>query len=532
MTRQLYRFYLYTVYIALLIFATAGIGQLLGIFFKFTPLRDPSSPGPSQAEIVQALIFAVVSWVVAGGLGGLHYWLIRRDIRHDPAASGSGIRSFFLNMTEGIGLLFGVTLAGYSVIQNLGHHDVYGVADAAATTVAAFILVAWLEFERRRTPVERGAALAFQSLHFYGVQAVLLIILASLWFSAIRPLIDALFFGNAACRDYGSYCSTDHLGNMAGTLLWFLAFWLGYGFLTCLDRGRVARFLWHGLGLASGVGLLLFGIYNVLQVLLLSLFGEAPALKDVLGPYYAPYDFLSPLTLGLVLIGTYHFWLRRATRQGIIETLSLRFGEAAIVAVLSAVAFWIGWAMLLYRLFQMLAVATPERKVWVMAVALVITGLGYIPLHVYLQRRNATQPIATAGPYRGFVLALLGAGTLALAIGGGTALYAWLTALLGSPLPNWGEIARSGLAAAIVGGLLVALYLHGALSEHLLVRPKSAPPSIPPVTTAQPPVGNTTDGQLLNGQSVEGILDELLDNRINRTEATRQLHQLMERQGH
>ncbi len=100
MARNLYRIYLYIVFIAMLIFAAVGLGMLLQTLFSLTPLRGAYGTIPTNAAIVQVTVFFVVSWFIAAIFGILHYWLIRRDMRNDPAAGSSAIRSFFLNITE------------------------------------------------------------------------------------------------------------------------------------------------------------------------------------------------------------------------------------------------------------------------------------------------------------------------------------------------------------------------------------------------------------------------------------------------
>src|SRR3989442_9367749 len=120
MVRNLYRFYLYAVFDALLIFAMVALGRLLQTLLDLTPLKDTFQSVPSSAEVTQSVVFALVSWVIAGLLGGLHYWLIRRDMQNDPTAANSGIRSFFLNIPEGIGAAIAIPLIGFSVMSNIG----------------------------------------------------------------------------------------------------------------------------------------------------------------------------------------------------------------------------------------------------------------------------------------------------------------------------------------------------------------------------------------------------------------------------
>jgi hypothetical protein len=60
-------------------------------------------------------VFAVVAWVIAGALSGLRYWLIRCDIQSDPTTGASAIRTFFLNITEAVGIALAVPLWVLSV---------------------------------------------------------------------------------------------------------------------------------------------------------------------------------------------------------------------------------------------------------------------------------------------------------------------------------------------------------------------------------------------------------------------------------
>src|ERR1700737_159259 len=120
MVRNLYRFYLYAVYIALLIFVTVTIGRLLYTTLLFTSLRASYESIPTHAELFQSVVFAAVSLVIGGLLAGLHYWLIRRDIREDPNASNGAIRSFFLNITELFGVCLAIPVLGFGLFMALG----------------------------------------------------------------------------------------------------------------------------------------------------------------------------------------------------------------------------------------------------------------------------------------------------------------------------------------------------------------------------------------------------------------------------
>ena len=530
MARNLYRFYLYIVYIALLIFAAVAVGQLLNTLLTFTPLRGSYNTNPpSSAEVVQSVVFAVVSLVIAGALAGLHYWLIRRDMQNDPAAGGSAIRSFFLNITEALGIVLAVPFFGFVVLGSLASSISSNVVGAAAFALPTLALVVLLELERRRTQVDHGAALAFQRLHFYGTQVLLLIFLASAWLSYIKSFVDALFFASRGavevCSD-SSYCPRFNPLLLLVTVLWFTAFWVGYGWVVRKDRSPLLRLILHFLSFASGVGFVLTGLYQAFRLIFIVVFHAPPALSEVVGPG-ATYDFFSPFTLGILVIGVYFVWLRMAAQQGLIERKVLSLTEYTIGAILAAGVFWWGCGNALYYALQAWVPVpqAPSIEDWASTVAFILAGVGYIPLGFYLRHRHAVDATTAAGPRRGFVLALFGGGILALAIGGAVALYAWITSIFGSPIQNWQQVAHGGLASFVVGCILVGIYLWVAISEKLL---RGHFRRATPAQVAAPtlPVGAPAPPVPVQPSTIENILDELLMGKLTRDEAATHIREL------
>src|SRR5450755_3627815 len=188
MLRGLYRFYLYTVCIAMLLFAASGIEGLLQTALSQTLFKDPNAT-ITTANTVQAIVFAVIALLTAAIFGGLHYWLMRRDMRNDPAAGNGGVRTFFLNAVELVSLPLAVGTGGFT-IAGLGQQYSGGASSGVALAITSLAVWAVIEGERRRVPASAGVAHVFQRLHFYGAQLVLLFILTAIWISGVGLLID------------------------------------------------------------------------------------------------------------------------------------------------------------------------------------------------------------------------------------------------------------------------------------------------------------------------------------------------------
>jgi len=502
---------------------------------------------PSNTLIVQAAVFAVVAWFIAFVLGGSHYWLIRRDMRADPTAGSSGVRAFFLNATEAVSLPIGAASSAFAIGQ-IGQANFFGVTGALALAIPTLGLFALVEWERRRSQAGPGAPLVFQRLQVYGVQLVLLFILTSYWLPTTNQLLDAVVF---AGKGYQAYCGSpakcpapNLLGPTLSTL-WVLLFWVGYGFFSRKDSYSLLRQILHFFSFAFGAGYLLYGIERGLELASRALLGSAAPLTDITGPS-AGYAFLPSITLGLLVMGVYGFWLHAASRQrpsGQTTTLLL---EEAIGAALMAVSFWFGIGLVVFQAMESIAGSNPRPDVeaWSMAIAFIITGLGYIALDIDLRLRSARA--ASIGPRRAFAFVLLGGGMLAGAVGVVILLYTVLTALLGSPVDNWQNAARQGGAIFIVGALIVGIYLWVAIREHLFStrRPglaaeaEEAQRAVQPAPVLTPSemsaAAITTLASVaekleapLAALTIEDVLDELQVGKITRDEAAARIRSLI-----
>lgn len=560
MLHGLYRFYLYMVFIAMLLFAAFGVQRLLQVALETTLFRD-SNALPAQAEIVQAVVFAAAAWITAALFGGLHYWLIRRDMRHNPAAGSGSARAFFLNFFEAI--LFPVS-AGLcaGAIAGMGQQGsaswVSGELSFGLPLLGAAVL---LEAERRRSQAATGAPLLLQRIHFYIVQLILLFMLAVSWLSTSGQLIDSLFYHGkvtnwVACGGF-TVCNGPNALSLVVSTLFIALFWLGYNLLSRGDTASLLREVLHLAGFSFGVIFALVGLYHGLQLIVLSLAKAPIPFYSLSGPF-AQYDIVSYLSFGLVVAVIYWRWLSNAMSTRAPERAPLSLVIHAIVAALEGIAFWWGISLLLLTILEQAASHTSAvgPADWANSLALVVTGIGYIPLDLLLRSRSART--AFAAPLRGFVFTMLGSGILAGAIGGATALYAASTAALGSPINGWQYTAHQGLAAFAVGAVLVGLYLWTGIHNRFFsastttqtatttpapaetvpapgTMDKAVPagasqtiatPATPQQARAEPSSASTAT-LTITSLDVEEIIDQLLAGKLSRDEAIERLQKLV-----
>lgn len=540
----LYRVYLYIVYIAMLIFATVGLGLFLQTILAQTIFRDQYSvPTGISANVVQSGTFVVVSWLIAGLVGGLHYWLIRRDMHADPSARGGAVRAFFLNFTEIQILPLAVGIGAFT-ISMLGE-SFSSVSSLAAFTISALALWAWLDWERRRVQPDSSVAIVFQRIHLYGVQLILLFILSANWISTIGQLVDAIFYsgkgsGTTTCTGFTVCHQGPNLLSLAASILFIVLFWFWYGYLSRNDTLSLFRRVFQFIGYGFGFILILIGVYRIFTLLLLTILKVPLTPGELSGPG-AQYDILSPLSLGLITIGVYLFWLRRTVQIHPAVKALTNLSIQAITATFMAVTFWWGCGLLLLNIVEKIAPSsTPlTTESWAFAIALILTGVAYIPLDILLRRRSVQTTPSLA--LRGFVFALLGSSILAIAIGGAVALYAYSTSILGSPLDNWQFTAHTGLAAFITGVIVAALYLWTGVHSGIFARhaqpttettTKTEVPVIPSLTPSvsaiptaplEAPVPVDT-----RSSAIGDVLDDLLADTISRDEAIARLKHLSE----
>ena len=526
MARNLYRVYLYVVGMGSFIIAAVGVYFLLDALLIETQLRGAGQLAPTWNEQVQRILLGIVLLVVGGALCGLHYWLMRRDLLHDPAAGGSAIRAFFLNLGEAGAMVVALSTAT-SALSGLANNGApvqppyYGGYDASgpiAAALAAFAIAAMLEWERRRTKAAPGVATIFQRLHFYGVPLVIVLIAAGAIQSAIQQTTGAMLYAAGqypACSASmytkaivgPCYSQPNLLPLWAGALL-VAGAWAAYILLVRGDTRSSLRQVAHLLGFTIGLIFALVGLERGIELGMRGLVGVSISWVDMV----TSYEFISTLLFGLIVALAYGIWLRQEAAALPMGATATTLSVEAIAAAGFSVALGWGGGFILRNIVESFAApVAPDAAAWATALALAITGLPAIPLAVDIYLRTARTGVT--GPHRALVFGSLAASALTAAVGAAIALYALGTVLLNAELSNWQEVARTGGVVFVVG--LVGVVIYAWLGIHL--RYFKAAPHMPEEAVVE---------AVAQPETIEEVLDAFAAGKMTRDEAASRIHQM------
>lgn len=549
MERTLYRIYLYFIVDVLLLFATIATAIFLAVLFQATPLNGTEQQVLSPDQIRQPAALAGVAWLTALTIGGLHYWLIRRNIRNEPGAAGGAVRAYFLNTMELRGVLVAAA-TGAIGLTSLAQPQISFAAPLFGIAFAFGASALLVELERRRSVASPGAAIIFQRLHYYGAQIILLVYyLTNVWTNALRQTVLTILVNSGLvstqCDNYGyygpsgsgpnTYCYVQGAGSQYPTQLGFLwaavilvtVIWLLYGLMSRGDTQSRIRLVFHILSYMFSLAYLLVGIG----------LGIDFALRAALGLNIQPVDlvsgnsFLPPGIFGLLFAAAYVFLLLFSARRGGIGVQRAKMLLQAITAGILAIPFYVGCVLLLTNLVESIVrgSAAVSQESWAAAGAVTLTGIAYIPIALWLRMQTATSEVRA--PRRGYVLTLLALGTLAGAVAVVLLLYTFITNLLGAPLPNWQQTARQGGVDLVVALVIVGIYLQAATSAGYLRRGRSAPgevaaPSAPAQSPVPAPLPTEAPATQPTGDTLEGVLDALTAGTITREQAVARIRAL------
>lgn len=532
MARTLYRIYLYAVWLFLTIFVTIAVGVVLSTLLMASPLNGPSQITISNTVATQQILFALLAILIAGSLGGLHYWLIRRDIRDDPAAATGPVRALFLNGVEAIAVISGVPPIAFA-LASLANPYPGGIAGSLASGLVALGLFALLETERRQFSAAPGAAIVLQRLHFYGVQLILLFITTGFWLNALSNTVNVIFVNaglvSSGCGPNGVCIEAVGFGQPLPNLFWLWAaaafvtlVLVAYGLFVRHDGRSALRLLMHFAAYGYGLIFVLIGAYQAATLFLVLIQGQTISGNSFVGTN----EFIPPAVFGVLAVAFYAGWLARDALRDPGSAHTLGLTALGITIAISAIPFWIGCAIIANNLLTALSPTTApvSSDQWTGAIATLIAGAGYIPFSLRMRVLARRYPPAT--PRRGLVFALLGAGTLIAAIGLLVTLYAVVTSLAGAALDNWQVIARSGGVAFFIGAIISGIYFGRAQVEGWFRRNAPTLPATP--AAASTPVPASPADVTLPGatSTIEGVLDALLAGTLTRDEAAARIRAL------
>ena len=524
MVRNLYRIYLYAVCIVLLNAATTVTAFSLGLLLSETPLRGPYGFSPPHSQIVQTVVAFVVVWLVTLLLGGLHYWLIRRDMDTDPAAGGGAVRSYFLNITQLLAALTAITTAAIGITQ-LGNRN-NSTASIFAVAISTAGLFALLEWERRRTRATTTAAIVFQRLHQFGAQLIIVFIAISVLSQAVQDIVMTVLIRSGAynpCAGYpegftcypGDSYSLRQTVAQWGAALFLAACWVGYTAFSRHDRHSRIRQVTHLLAFGYGLLSVLTGCRGVFEAVLRQLLGRPFPPNNL--PYGAP-TIAGALVSGLVVLLAYCWLYAREAADLPSGVPAAGLIQWALAGVIFAYSFWVGTQTLLINAIEHVVPAGSQPPVenFASAGALLLTGLPFIYITLRLGMR--TSQTGVTWPHRIFVLVLLAGGVITGAGGLIIALQASLSAMLGAPADHWQQAARGGVVTLLVGATMVAIFMTVAVrNRYLGTRPEPKPVQTEPFAANTQPVAAV--GGAAPYETLEGILDALLAGRMTRDEA-------------
>jgi len=501
--RSLARFYYYIVFIAMLVLAAVGIVIVLNTLLGLTPLAGDQPP-PDSPTITRSVLFAAVAWLIAGGLGGVHYWLIRRDLATDPTAGPGGIRSFFLNAAQFIAIWVGAASVAGAIV-NIGGPNSFSVVPSLSAGAAALFIAGVVQLERMRTTSGSGAPRVFEGLHTYGFLTILIFYAGYYWTNALSETLRLALEPSSNCSNFDEFSPSCqfgpvNLGGDWGAVLWISAVLGAYWLLARLLAPSALRQAFQLIGFGISLIYFLTGLFFLLNLGVRSALGDPFEARGLADGYTLP-----AALFGLLFAALYAVWMRSESAGSRMGAETTDRAILALLAFEAAVPFWFGVGFIVWRLLEVVSETSVETLDWAGPVAAVLTGVAYIPISLYL--RILTARSDAIGPRRAFVLAVLAGGIIAGAIGAATALFAYGSELLGAPISNWEDVTRVGVAIVLVGLTIAGIYFWSARAEHLLAPRPSAAPAGTPAGAPQPAL------------TVEKILDEFAAGRFSRDEA-------------
>ena len=514
MVAILRRTYLYFVASVALIFVIYALSNILTwVLYTLNSALLPAyelPPGTSIGTTLrQATVLLVVALVIVAPIGALHYWLIDREGLRDPQTLGDGVRAVFLTLLI-IGflsqLIQSLGSVAFSLFDsgNLVSFAVDSFAHALADAVALGLL--WLESQRSTAP---STAARRGTLLLVGIAQILWLVGAIVASAhALQDALDQAVRALPACTQFNflncQYPSTAAAGEVAQAFVYILGF--------------VVLLLWVRHDRASFITQTALAVL-VLSATITSIVGVAAFARLVLGMLTGEVDatwaagivqvsgnsltaFVAPLVIGLAAEGGLLAWFISG------QLLDVQWLRERILVLMGLIAplltiFLVGAAGLLGALLAHFIAGSNSRPDALVGGAQMVAGVVWLAIWPLLTQLVWTVDTdeSTAGPahaprqargvFSVLVIALLGISLVTAVIGLAIAVYAVLSAVIGSPLTNGGDIGSRALGVAIPLAASAAYFgsVWWRMRAHLApqAQPATAPADAPEVPSEETP---------------------------------------------
>lgn len=549
MLAALRRVYYYLITAGALLFTT---GVLEYVFYQLLLRGGLATSPPDPQELTRSLVFLLVDLIVVVPVGGLHWFLLRRDLRQDPGASGGIIRTLFLTLlTLGFGLT--VIFALESTVINLGAPLALqmSVALPLAATLAWGVALALVLLEWRSSGPPREDARIVATV--FGLIGFWVLIIAAIIAvgQAIQSYLQALIFPLSQCTGFefvsnpsgvlpcsyqapppalgATLAALVALGGLAVFFLW-----------TRRDQNPVLRLVSTVIVVTiATITVVIFSVLGTRFVLDLasghvgtifpqSLLSAAPPQTTDNQPFIQSYPFLGPLLAGL---GVLAYYLPQQWGRPLPEGSISRQAAITTLAVPLSFIFFIGGSILLGNAFLVMGGRTVTTDDWNTALMFLIPGLAWLGLWPALAAMSHPAGEGPTAPRRVYVLILLAVTLSAAVISLATALFVVLTGVLGTPVDSTGDTALHAFGVTLATGAGAGYYVFVLLRDgRLLRRRRAAVPA--PAAPAPLPAPGTTAPSPASGASeapppppLEAILAQLTQGQLTVDQAAAILRQ-------
>jgi hypothetical protein len=499
MLASLRRVYYYFVASVALIFLTYAIQNVVYEVLVRTGLQGYSYSQPGSLR--QAAVLLAVAVVIVAPVGGLHWWLIRRDARQDPTALGGVVREIFLDLLT-FGSLITVTISLGSVLY-YAFETSHASYESGPTTQLSLV-IGWgialiaLSAERLATRDQHTAAKAISGT-FAGLTGLaFLITIAVLGSSALQMVVDhaaSLYPGcslNGFTDNQTFPCQIITPNSPGSPLGSTFAYVLGFAAIVYWLRdiaGTAGRLIVDAAYIIVGTITALAGVFDLMQGLLhyfthypLTQFAQSLVSTESSGIPTTP--FAGSLAMGAILLGYFVTQAWAVPNRGQHPELGRQVALVAIAVPLAA-TFLIGASEVLGGLFLLPTLFPQSADFWFGAVSMALSGVAWVALWPLLARMSNPTGTGPQLPRRVYVYIVLGGTIVSAVISLAVGIYYAITSAIGTAADVTNRATFEAFATTIVMGAAAGYYWFVLVRDQRILR-QHAPVAPPPASGDAP----------------------------------------------